>query len=159
MTTKQMDYILELAQTQNFNRAAEKLFTSQPTMTYQIKAAEEEIGFTIFERSGKGATLTPAGSQFVTELRSIRETLKRAIEHGQNFSAKYIENIRLALPIRSAIHFLPDAIAHFESAYPDVQIDLYFSWENSISSFLHNDQDIVFAMSHEMKRVPDIIMV
>ena len=156
MNTKQMDYILELAQTQNFNRAAENLYTSQPTMTYQIKAAEEEVGFAIFERSGKGASLTPAGSQFVTELRSIRESLKRAIEHGQNFSARYIENIRLALPIRSCLYFLPDAISRFESSHPDIQVTLYFSWENCIDSFLHNDQDIVFAMSHEMKRVPDV---
>ena len=37
---KQMDYILELAQTLNFNRAAENLFISQPTMTYQVGAAE-----------------------------------------------------------------------------------------------------------------------
>lgn len=156
MTTKQMDYILELAQTLNFNRAAENLFISQPTMTYQINAAEEEIGFRIFERSGKGAALTPAGSQFVTELRSIRESLKRAIEHGQNFSAKYTESIRIALPIRSAIHFLPEAISRFESAHPDVSVFLSFDWGGCIESFLRGDQDIVFAMKHEMKRVPDV---
>ena len=57
MTTKQIDYILELAQTLNFNRAAENLYISQPTMTYQINSAESEIGFKIFERSGKGAVL------------------------------------------------------------------------------------------------------
>jgi DNA-binding transcriptional LysR family regulator len=50
MTTKQIDYILELSQTLNFNRAAENMFISQPTLTYQIKLAEEEIGFNIFER-------------------------------------------------------------------------------------------------------------
>ena len=55
MTTKQMDCILELARTLNFNRAAENLFISQPTMTYQVSEAEAEIGFRIFERSGRGA--------------------------------------------------------------------------------------------------------
>ena len=45
MNTRQIDYILELAKTLNFNRAAENLFITQPTLTYQIKAVEEEIGF------------------------------------------------------------------------------------------------------------------
>ncbi|MCC8075132.1 MAG: LysR family transcriptional regulator [Clostridiales bacterium] len=63
MTTKQIEYILELAKTLNFNHAAENLYVAQSTITYQIKAAEDEIGFKIFARSGKGATLTPAGFQ------------------------------------------------------------------------------------------------
>ena len=82
MTTKQIQYILELAQTGNFNRAAENLYISQPTMTYQIRAAEEEIGFPIFNRSGRGASLTPAGAQFIISLRNIYTELTNAIEQG-----------------------------------------------------------------------------
>ena len=156
MTTKQMDYILELAKTLNFNRAAENLFISQPTMTYQINSAEEEIGFRIFERSGKGAALTPAGSQFVTELQSIRERLKTAIEHGQNFSVKYTENIRIALPIRSSVYFLPDAIVRLSAERPEVSVSPYFDWSSCIDSFLKGDQDIVFSMANAVKHVPDI---
>ena len=51
MNTKQIDYILELAQTQNFNRAAENLYISQSTLTYQIKEVEKELNFLLFERS------------------------------------------------------------------------------------------------------------
>ena len=90
MTTKQIDYCIELARTKNFSRAAENLFVSQPTFSYQIRLLEEEVGFSIFERSGKGATLTPAGSQFVTFLSGMREELKRA-----RISAR---NIRTASP-------------------------------------------------------------
>ena len=80
MDTKQIDYILELAQTKNFNRAAENLFISQPTLTYQIKLAENELRFKLFDRSPKGAVLTPAGEQFCVTLRNIRDELKRAYE-------------------------------------------------------------------------------
>ena len=79
MNTKQIDYCIELAHTLNFSRAAENMYVSQPTFSYQIKLLEEEIGFTIFERSGKGAALTPAGSQFVTYLANMREEMKRNI--------------------------------------------------------------------------------
>ena len=93
MNTKQIDYCIELAHTLNFSRAAENLFVSQPSFSYQIRLLEEEVGFAIFERSGKGASLTPAGSQFVGFLSGMREDLKRAIEQGQNFSAKYKDSI------------------------------------------------------------------
>ena len=53
MTTKQIDYCIELARTLNFSRAADNLFVSQPTFSYQIKLLEEEIGFAVFERSAK----------------------------------------------------------------------------------------------------------
>ena len=67
MNTKQIDYCIELAHTLNFSRAADNLFVSQPTLSYQIRLLEEEVGFTIFERSGKGAVLTPAGAQSISE--------------------------------------------------------------------------------------------
>ncbi|MDY2966566.1 MAG: LysR family transcriptional regulator [Megasphaera massiliensis] len=155
MTTKQIEYILELAQTLNFNRAAENLYISQPTMTYQIKAAEEEIGFAIFERTGKGASLTPAGAQFVGSLRSIHQALKDAIEQGQNFSAKFNEDIRIALPYRSAIYFLPQAIYEFSRIHPGVSITPSFGFHNQ--AFLNDEQDILFAMKYEMKRVPNVV--
>ena len=101
MTTKQIDYCIELAHTLNFSRAAENMFVSQPTLTYQIKLLEEEVGFTIFERSGKGASLTPAGAQFVSFLAGMREELKRAIEQGQNFSATYRDSISISLMLYS----------------------------------------------------------
>lgn len=59
MNSRQIDCVLELAKVLNFNRAAENLFLSQPTLTYHIRSIEEEIGFEIFQRSGRGAVLTP----------------------------------------------------------------------------------------------------
>ena len=52
MTTKQIDYCIELARTESFSRGAENMFVSQPTFSYQIKLLEEEVGFEIFVRNG-----------------------------------------------------------------------------------------------------------
>ncbi|MFC2663003.1 MAG: LysR family transcriptional regulator, partial [Eubacterium sp.] len=155
MTSKQIEYILELAQTLNFNRAAENLYISQPTMTYQIHSAEEEIGFKIFDRSGKGASLTPAGAQFITALRNINTELKLAIWQGQNFSTKYQEDIRIAMPIRSALHFLPQAIRTIMDENPAVTVSPTFDWYHCKESFLQGEQDILFAVEQEMNHVPD----
>ena len=156
MTTKQIDYCIEVAHTLNFSRAADNLFVSQPTFSYQIRLLEEEIGFTIFERNGKGAALTPAGAQFVTFLTSMREDLKRAIEQGQNFSAKYKDSISISLMVRPAVFFLPEAMRLFAETNPEVQILPVFQYEGGVESFLRKEVDIVFALKEQTRQIPGI---
>ena len=158
MTTKQIDYCIELARTLNFSRAAENQFVSQPTFSYQIKLLEDEVGFTIFERSGKGAALTPAGAQFVTFLTNMREDLHRAIEQGQNFSVKYKDSITVSIVIRQALYFLPDAIRQFEKERPDVQITPVFRYENGMDGFLKNESDVLFTLKEQTKQIPGIVV-
>ena len=156
MTTKQIDYCIEVARTLNFSRAADNLFVSQPTFSYQIKLLEEEVGFTIFERTGKGAALTPAGAQFVSFLTSMREDLKRAIEQGQNFSAKYKDSISISLMVRQAVFFLPEAMRLFAETDPTVQILPVFQYEGGVESFLRSEVDIVFALKEQTRQIPGI---
>ena len=156
MTTKQIDYCIELARTLNFSRAASNMFVSQPTFSYQIRLLEEEIGFAVFERSGKGAALTPAGAQFVSFLTGMREDLKRAVEQGQNFSARYQDSISVGLMVWQALYFLPEAIRLFGESEPGVQITPVFRYENSMEAFLRNETDMVFALKEQTRQVPGI---
>lgn len=156
MTTRQIDFCIELARTLNFSRAAENMYASQPTFSYQIKMLEEEVGFRIFERSGKGAALTPAGAQFISYLTGMREELKRAIEQGQNFSSRYNDNISICLMVRQALFFLPEAIRQFGKIAPTVQITPVFKYENSMELFLKNEADIVFALKEQTRQIPGI---
>ena len=156
MTTKQIDYCIELAHTLNFSRAADNMFVSQPTFSYQIRLLEDEVGFAIFERSGKGASLTPAGAQFVSFLTGMRQDLKRAVEQGQNFSVKYQDSISICMMVRQAVFFLPEAMRVFSESEPNVQITPLFRYENSMESFLQNEADIVFALKEQTKQVAGI---
>ena len=156
MTTKQIDYCIELANTLNFSRGAENQFVSQPTFSYQIRLLEEEVGFTIFERSGKGASLTPAGAQFVSFLRNMREDLKRAIEQGQNFSAKYKDSISISMPVRQSLFFLPEAMRLFEETNPTVQITPKFEYADGMDGFLKEETDILFTMKELTRQIPGI---
>jgi len=156
MTTKQIDYCIEVARTLNFSRAADNLFVSQPTFSYQIRLLEEEVGFMIFERSGKGAALTPAGSQFVSFLTAMREDLRRAIEQGQNFSAKYKDNITICMMVRQALYLLPEAIRLFSERHPDVQITPTFQYGTSMDFFLAGHADIVFSLEERTRQVHGI---
>lgn len=156
MNTKQIDYALELAQVKNFNRAAENLFISQPSLSYQIQALENEIGLALFLRSGRGAKVTPAGEQFFQTLRNIREELKAAIEQGQNFSARYRSAVMIALPMRSCLYYLPEAMKAFEKTHPDVTVMPHFFPFSDFSSFLKGEEDLIFAMAGDAKGIPDV---
>jgi len=156
MNTKYFDSVLELVKTRNFNRAAENLYITQPALTYQINAVEEEIGFRLFNRSGKGATLTPAGEQFVVTLRDINSQLKRAIEQGQNFSFRYRDNIRISMSVRQALYYLPDIMRKFEKEDPSVSITPYFDYYHAVDSFLRGESDILFAVKDSVRQIPEM---
>lgn len=156
MTSRQIDCCIEVAHTGSFSRAAENLFVSQPTLSYQIKALEEEVGFLIFERGSQGAALTPAGAQFTAALANIREELKRAIEQGQNFSARYTDDISISLMAWQALYFLPEAMRRFAGTNPEVQITPVFQYENGMEAFLRGQTDILFTLKEQTKRIPGI---
>ena len=156
MTLRDIDFILELAQTQNFNRAAENLYTSQPTISYHIKAVEEELGFQIFTRSGKGAALTPAGEQFCVTLRSVKAQMQKAIEQAQNFSTRYTENITVGMGWRSGIYELPQIMKKFAKKHPSVSVTPVFSADSFVEQFLKGETDILFAMEETVRHIPDI---
>jgi DNA-binding transcriptional LysR family regulator len=156
MNSKQIDYCIELAHTLNFTRAAENQFVSQPTFSYQIRLLEDEIGFAIFERSGKGASLTPAGEQFVLTVSSLREQLKRAIEQGQNYSAKYTDSISINMMTRSSVYFLPEAIRIMAEDRPEVQIQPQFMYTGGLEAFLKNESDVLFALKEQTRQIPSV---
>lgn len=73
MTLLQISYAIVTAQEGSMNRAAEKLFVSQPTLSNAIRELESEIGITIFNRSSRGVTLTGEGKDFLRYARQVQQ--------------------------------------------------------------------------------------
>lgn len=71
MTLQQLNYIITISQAGSLNKAAEILYVAQPSLTSAIKEVEKEFGVTIFNRSGKGVTLTGDGAEFVLYARQV----------------------------------------------------------------------------------------
>ena len=61
MNLRDIKYILAVADTRHFGRAADRCFVSQPTLSGQIKKLEEELGVTLFERTNRSVDITPIG--------------------------------------------------------------------------------------------------
>jgi LysR family hydrogen peroxide-inducible transcriptional activator len=71
MTITQLKYVLAVAQYQNFTKAADKVFVTQPTLSMQIQKLEDELDIQIFDRSKKPIELTEAGKKIVQQARNI----------------------------------------------------------------------------------------
>lgn len=65
MTLQQLNYVIAISESGSLNKAAEKLYISQPSLTNAIKDLEKELAIIIFNRSGKGVTLTNDGADFL----------------------------------------------------------------------------------------------
>ncbi len=71
MTITQLYYVLAVAENQNFTKAAEKCFVTQPTLSMQIQKLEDKLDVLIFDRSKKPIELTDVGRKIVTQARNI----------------------------------------------------------------------------------------
>ena len=80
MTLQQLHYIIVISETGSINKAAEKLYVSQPSLTSAIKELEREIGIVIFNRTGKGVTLTADGAEFLPHARQVYGQYENLLE-------------------------------------------------------------------------------
>ena len=71
MTLQQIKYILGVAEAGSFNRASEKLFISQPSLTSSVHDAERELGFEVFNRTSRGVNATERGKDFICDAREV----------------------------------------------------------------------------------------
>jgi len=71
MTLQQLNYIITISETGSINKAAEKLYVSQPSLTSAIKELERELGIVLFNRTGRGVTLTADGAEFLPHARQV----------------------------------------------------------------------------------------
>ena len=71
MTLQQLNYIITISETGSINKAAERLYVSQPSLTSAIKELERELGIVVFNRTGKGVTLTAEGLDFLPYARQV----------------------------------------------------------------------------------------
>ncbi len=92
MTLQQLFYIITISEIGSLNKAAEKLYVSQPSLTNAVKELEKEIGITIFNRNGRGVTLTQDGAEFLIYARRVYgqyELLQEKYSKSENIKQKF----------------------------------------------------------------------
>jgi len=115
MTIQQLKYALMVAEKASLNEAARQLYISQPSLSFAIKALEDEIRVTIFERTKKGMKVTKEGREF---LRKAKEVVQRFEALDGHFSEGIEEKLSFAV---SSQHytFVSEAFAEFTGRHAD----------------------------------------
>ena len=146
MNLPQLRYFVELAHTQHFTRAAERLCITQPSLSHAITQLENELGVPLFERTGRATALTRYGEQFLSCVQQTLTTLDEGVDALQRV-ARGEGLIRLGLLRTLGVEFVPSLAARFLTANPDKDIRFTFNTgvtQQLLEGLLENRFDLVF---------------
>src|SRR3569833_4795423 len=128
---------MKLHQLRYLAAAAQKLHTSQPGVSKQIKLLEDELGFQIFVREGRNLTrITPAGQQvidrallIIQDAQSIKDLSTELRDEGRG-------SLSIGTTHTQARNVLPDVIRQFRGKYPNVRLNLHKGTSEQIAEMV-----------------------
>ncbi|MFB4278696.1 LysR family transcriptional regulator [Nonomuraea sp. MTCD27] len=124
MELQQLRYVIAVAETSNFTRAAERCRVVQSALSHQIAGLERELGARLFERTSRRVRLTPAGEAFLPAARECLEAADRARAEVAAASGEIRGRLAVgAIPTVTAVN-LPVALRDYRRRHPRVQITL-----------------------------------
>ena len=110
-----------VAEHMSFRKAAEDLYLTQPAVTFQIKALEEDLAVQLFDRTGPHVALTPAGGTLLRRAIEAKAVLDRAEQEIAALSGEYEGSLALGVSTTISQYVLPRLLRAFLSEYPRVR--------------------------------------
>lgn len=107
ITLQQMHYIVVLSEELHFQKASDRCFVSQPTLSMQIKKAEELLGNLIFDRSGLPIKITPFGHTILPILRDIIQENEKLTYLTNQLKGNLIEEIKIGIIPTVGVYMIP----------------------------------------------------
>jgi LysR family hydrogen peroxide-inducible transcriptional activator len=125
MNLKDLKYLVALADTVHFGRAAERTFVSQPTLSAQLKKLEEYLGVKLVERQPKNVQLTDVGKQVVARARRMLNEGDEIIALARNNTNPLSGKLKVALIPTIGPYLLPRVMQKIRKTLPDLGLMLY----------------------------------
>src|SRR5215469_6216102 len=124
MDFDQLETFLEVARTLSFSRAAEKRFRTQPAISSQIRALEEEVGARLFDRTGGKVSLTTAGKTFQKYVEEALVARRNVITAMAEMERIPRGELVVAANEGTSLHILPEVFGEFKRQYPNVSVSI-----------------------------------
>ncbi len=142
MTLKQLKYLVGIVDSGlNITSAAERLFTSQPGISKQLKQLEAELGVQLFTRKGKSlASITPAGRDVIARARKILREVENIRSLASDLTAEQEGTLSIATTHTQARYVLPEVIRAFRERYPKVDLDLHQGTSEQIAELISTNK-------------------
>jgi LysR family hydrogen peroxide-inducible transcriptional activator len=140
MNLRDLKYILAVADTRHFGRAAERCFVSQPTLSGQIKKLEEELGVTIFERTNRSVDVTPIGKAILAHARLLLEQADAIEQVARAHQDPLAGPLRVgAIPTLSP-YLMPLVLVPLRQLYPQLRLVLSEEITDALLRRLHEHE-------------------
>ena len=124
MELRQIRSFLSIAETLHFGRTAELIHLSQPALSLQIRALEEEVGVRLFERNRRKTTLTAAGLAFRDDATAAVSQLEQAIRRARLAADGKLGLLRIGFISTAGNEIVPNLVRRFRDSNPDVVFSL-----------------------------------
>ena len=145
MDFEQLETFLEVARYSSFSRAAEKRFRTQPAISSQIRALEEEVGAKLLDRSGGKVSITASGKLFQKYAEEILEARKAVLIAIAETERVPRGEIIVGANEGTCLHILPEVFAEFKKQYPDVAVNITRAdYGKILESVIDNSVDFGF---------------
>jgi LysR family hydrogen peroxide-inducible transcriptional activator len=125
MNLKDLKYLVALADTGHFGKAAERTFVSQPTLSAQIKKLEEFLGVKLVERQPKNVQLTEVGRQIVVRARRMLDEGDEIIALARSNTDPFAGKLKIGLIPTIGPYLLPRVLQKIRKAVPQLGLMLY----------------------------------
>ena len=124
MELRQLRLFLAVAEARNFTRAAERVYLSQPALSHRIHQLEEELGVVLFERTPRGATLTPAGEALVEDARHLLSYAEASVRRVRRAGGITDDSLRVGFDFVEfgSVPPMPSLLGAFRERFPEVQV-------------------------------------
>jgi DNA-binding transcriptional LysR family regulator len=119
-----VETFLRAAETLSFSETAKQLHMSQPSVSHQIKILEQELGVTLFQRSGAGLRLTEAGRVLLPWARRLLHDTQNIQEMMSSLEQEVVGDLHIACSTTAGKYILPQLAARFRQRYPGIQISI-----------------------------------
>jgi len=128
----QLKTFIMVAEEQHLTRAAERLFTSQPAVSAQLKSLEESLDVVLFDRTPKGMKLTPSGEKLLVQAKAVLDAANLIVSQAKAIKGEVMGC--LSVGINSDFSFLkvPALLADASETYPGVQLSFISSMSTDI---------------------------
>ncbi len=148
MKLQQLRYLAAIVENDlNITAAAERLHTSQPGVSKQLKQLEDELGFPIFLRQGRTLTrVTPAGKRVIDRAQKILKEVQSIKRLADEQKGDGRGSLAIGTTHTQARYVLPQVIRKFRERYPDVELHLHQGTSEQIADMAARDR-IDFAIN------------
>jgi DNA-binding transcriptional LysR family regulator len=124
MELQQLRYVVAVAETNSFTRAAERCLVVQSALSHQVARLERELGARLFERTSRRVRLTPAGTAFLPAARQCLDAAERAAAEVAAAVGEVRGRLAVGVIPTVAAVDIPGALREFRRRYPQVRITL-----------------------------------